>query len=750
MKCLDQDNSKHQQKATSMYKPIILAFHLKTHTMRYSLLLLLTACCFSLQAQNSRFVNVFIGTDGTGHTFPGPSMPFGMVQPGPDNRDFGWNHTSGYQYHDTMLLGFSQTRFSGTGINEMGDILLLPINPKKADRKNSYIKSTEKAEPGYYTLQKGDDVKVELTCSDRVAWHRYTFPNPKAQLLIDFQHGLRFVFDPSHQQPLVIASSIQLENNTTISGYCATKNWVSRKYFFTIEFNQPFTTYDTLPGRLGEQAPRYLLHFNTAKQKTLLTKIALSTVSIEGAKRNLLAEAPHWNFNHIQNQNKVSWNKLLNRVTIDATSKQRHIFYTALYHLFLQPSNIADVDGQYRGADDHIRTAPQRAYYSTLSNWDVYRAAFPLLQLLVPERINGIINSMLDHHEAAGFLPIWTAWGQDNYCMIGNHAIPMIVSAYQNGFRGFDAQRALKAIIETSTRSHINSDWELYNRYGYYPFNKLDNEAVSRTLESGYDDWCVAWMAEQLGDVKTAGTFFKRAAYYRNLFDPTTQFFRGKDTAGNWRTPFDPLIATSPLNNPGDYTEANAWQYFWTPAQHDVNGIIELLGGREAFTQKLEAFFTTHAAQDNKFLGQEAMIGQYAHGNEPSHHIAYLYNYSNTPKRGQDLIRQIVDAFHNNSPDGMIGNDDCGQMSAWYILSTLGFYPVNPANGQFELGVPQVRRATIHQPNGNDLHIHAKNFRAANRYRNSVSMQGKPLTQSFIRFNELQQGGHLIFNMTSR
>lgn len=704
----------------------------------------------SATAQPSKYVNVFIGTDGTGHTFPGPSMPFGMVQPGPDNRDYGWNHTSGYQYHDTMLLGFSQTRFSGTGINEMGDVLLLPINPKQASRKNSYIKSSEKASPGYYRVRKSDNVNVELTCTERVAWHRYQFPERNGQVLVDLQHGLRFVFDPTSQRPLTVSSRITLENNNTISGYCRTQNWVNRTYFFTLTFDQPFARYDSLPGRPGESAPRYMLHFNTQANKQLQAKIALSSVSVEGAKQNLRTEAPDWNFDRIRSRNQASWDALLSRIEIEAPKNQQIIFYTALYHLFLQPSNIADVDGRYRGANDQISQAANGAYYSTLSNWDVYRAAFPLLQLLVPERINDIVNSMLNHHDAAGFLPIWAAWGQDNYCMIGNHAIPMLVSAYQNGFRGFDPKRTLHALVETSTRSHINSDWELYNQYGYYPFNKLDNESVSRTLESGYDDWCVAWMAEQLGDTLTAQTFYRRARYYQNLFDATTQFFRGKDTAGNWRNPFDPLIATSPLNNPGDYTEANAWQYFWTPAQHDVAGIVELLGGRTAFTRKLDDFFTTEAKNPDKFLGQEAMIGQYAHGNEPSHHIVYLYNYSDHPQKGQALIHRIVNEFHSNRPDGMIGNDDCGQMSAWYIFSALGFYPVNPANGWFELGSPQVRKASILLPNNKRFSIQAQAFSKQTPYHKNPILNGKPLSQSRIRFQDITAGGRLTFNMTSK
>jgi predicted alpha-1,2-mannosidase len=440
----------------------------------------------------------------------------------------------------------------------------------------------------------------------------------------------------------------------------------------------------------------------------------------------------------------------LNGIEIEATQKQKEIFYTALYHLLLQPSNIADANGKYRGADDKIAVAPNNEYYSTLSIWDIYRGAFPLLQIVAPEKINGIVNSMLIHHQAKGFLPIWTAWGQDNYCMIGNHAIPMILSAYQNGFQGFDAKTALQAMVETSTQSHINSYWELYNQFGYYPFDKIDNEAVSRTLESGYDDWCVAEMAMKLGEKETAEEFYKRAKYYQNLYDKETTFFRGKDTKGNWRTPFNPMNATSPLNNPGDYTEANAWQYFWTPAQYDIKGVVWLLGGKEKFTEKLNEFFTTEAPNPDKFLGQEAMIGQYAHGNEPSHHILYLYAYSDEPKTGQNYIYKVINELHDNTPIGMIGNDDCGQMSAWYILSTLGFYPINPANGEFVLGSPQVKKATILLKNGKRFEIEAKNYSEKNFYNEKRFLNALLLNDPFITYPEIMKGGVLTFEMANK
>lgn len=709
----------------------------------YSLLIVFN---ININAQNnSKYVNTFIGTDGTGHTFPGPSLPFGMVQPGPDNNIKGWNHTSGYQYKDTLLLGFSQTRFSGTGIGEMGNILLLPFNDKKLKLKNSYLKNTEKASVGYYTLTKKDGIKVELTCSERVAFHKYTFPSKNAKLKVDFQHGIQFLNDS-----LVLESDIIIENSSCISGYCKTKGWVTKKYFFTINFDTPFIGSNEIPKEKKQNAPKYILDFILPKNNILQVKIALSTVNSEGAKLNLKTEIPHWSFEKVQKNAEKVWNDYLNRIEIEAPQKQKEIFYTSLYHLLLQPSNIADVNGKYRGADDQIAIAINNQYYSTLSIWDIYRGAFPLLQIIAPEKIDGIINTLLLHHKAAGFLPIWTAWGQDNYCMIGNHAIPMIVSAYQNGFTGFNANESLQAMIATSTKSHINSDWELYNKYSYYPFDKINNEAVSRTLESGYDDWCVAQMATLLNDKENELVFYKRTNYYKNLFDNETELFRGKDSYGNWRTPFNPLSATSPMNNPGDYTEANAWQYFWTPAQFDIDGTKKLLGGTKAFTKKLNEFFTIESPNPNKFLGQEAMIGQYAHGNEPNHHIVYLYAYSDTPKLGQKYIHKIINEFHNNTPDGMIGNDDCGQMSAWYILSTLGFYPVNPANGTFVLGAPQVKMATVHLINNKTFTIESSNFSSKNYLQVNAILNHVIIERPFIKYSEIMNGGTLNFQMTNQ
>lgn len=697
-------------------------------------LTLFVICCWAPdEIDYTIYVNPFIGTEGTGHTFPGPCMPFGMVQPGPDNVDKGWDYTSGYQYKDSIIIGFSQTRANGTGINEFGDILLQPFTTdKKESFGETYLKETETSSPGYYTVTLNNQVKVELTCTERVAFHQYTYPTSNAKLLVDLQHGLRFLTDS-----LVLESDVKIEGNNTIIGYCHTKNWVEKKYFFTIQFNHPFASSIVLERKAKEAAPRYLLSFNL-NNKILQTKIALSTVSVDGAKNNLQKELPGWDFNATVAHAKKVWNSYLNRIEIEAPQKQKEIFYSCMYRLFIQPSNIADVDGKYRGADDSVRTAKNGEYYSTLSLWDTYRAAHPLYTLIAPERVNGFINSMIEHSKSAGFLPIWSAWGKDNYCMIGNHAIPVIADAYMKGFFGFNAEEALKQMIKSTTENHINSNYTLLHQYGYYPFDSLDNEAVSRTLEHGVDDYCIAMMADKMGRKEVASTYYKRANYYKNLYDSSTRQMRGKDSKGNWRSPFNPLMATSPMNNPGDYTEANAWQYFWTPAQYDVEGMIKLLGGKKNFTAQLDSFFTTKALNSNKHLGQEAMIGQYAHGNEPSHHIAYLYAYSDKPERGKELITQICNEFYNNTTTGMIGNDDCGQMSAWYIFATLGFYPVNPVSGDFIIGQSQVKKATVHLKDGKLLVINNNNSK-------SVMLNNKIIQGFKISYKDISTGSVLIF-----
>ncbi len=652
--------------------------------MRY-LLTLLLALPFLGYSQTKtppfdpiQYVNPFIGTDGTGHTFPGPSHPFGLVQPGPDNADHSWAYTSGYQYKDTTLLGFSQTRLSGTGIPELGDVLLLPFTPGKESQARRMLKPTEKARVGYYAVTTSAQIQCELTCTPRVALHRYRYPKgTKAALMLDQGHGLRFLNDS-----LVISSAQYFPSKKRITGWARTRNWVKRYYAFCVELSSPWVRLEKT-AKTGEQTSILSMHFGALPNRQLMVKVALSTTGIAGAKANLHAELPHWNFDQTVAECQAAWKKYLLRTSLIAPDSHRIKFYTAFYHLLLQPANIADVDGRYRGADDSVRLSSDKTYYSTLSIWDIYRTAFPLLQKLVPERVPGMLNSLLLHHEAAGFLPIWTAWGQDNYCMIGNHSIPMLVGAWKDGFLPHEGERIMRAIKETSLRSHPHSDWDLYLKHGFYPYDKVSNEAVSRSLETCLDDASVAMMATWLGDSSTAQQFRHRASFYRNLYDAESRQFRGKDSRNQWRTPFDPLTPTSPLNNPGDYTEANAWQYFWTPAQHDFPGLVALLGGENATEAKLDSFFSLPMKQANAYLGQEGLIGQYAHGNEPGHHVPWLYALLGKPEKSKSLIRRIIDENYGIGPNGLLGNDDCGQLSAWLMAAYLGMYPVYPASNQW-------------------------------------------------------------------
>lgn len=648
----------------------------------------------------TRYVDPFIGTDGTGHAFPGPSRPFGMVQPGPDNANTGWDYTSGYQYRAPRILGFSQTRASGTGIPELGDLLLQPMVEPQGDLSSGYDKASEVARPGYYAVRLTDSqCMVELTCSLRVALHRYRFARAgRVYVLVDTDHRLRFL-----DGERVTAASVTPRADG-VDGTVDSANWTTRKMAFALDFDRPVQSLRELPKRPGQFAPRFLLGFDVGEERLLHAKAALSTIDVDSARRNM-AEVPGWGFDAVARDAEREWAGLLGRVTIDADAATKRVFTTALYHLMLQPTTVSDIDGRYRGATGVVAQSRGRAYYSTLSLWDTFRAAHPLYTLMVPERVDDFVLTLLDHHRAQGHLPLWPIWGRETWCMIGNPALPVIADAWAKGFRGFDGAEALAAMVTTSTTNHRLADWDAVDRYGYYPNDLFPNEAVSRTLEAGIGDAATAHMAMMMGDAAARQRFAARAGNYRYLIDPETRLARGRDTKGAWRTPFYPLQTTSPLGTPGDYTEANAWQYTWTPALHDPEGLVEMMGGRAHFTAMLDRFFALTGAGDDPHQGQEGLIGQYAHGNEPSHHIAWLYAHSNRPERGPELVAEIARRFYNGTPRGITGNDDCGQMSAWYIFATLGFYPADPFRGRYWMGQPLVREAQVALGSGRRLAI---------------------------------------------
>lgn len=695
----------------------------------------------------TQYVNPFIGNADNGHTFPGACAPFGMIQASPESGIGSWRYCSGFNYDDDYIEGFAQTHLNGTGVPDLGDVFMLPFTGHPDEYKSRYNKNTQEATAGYYKVSLTDyNVDVELTATTRTAFHRYTYNNEDAQLLIDLQRGLG-----GNATTRVLDASISMPDNYTITGHNETKAWVKRHYFYVIKFDKAYTIKEELPQAEGAKAKKMILSFDLKKGETLQVKVAISTVSVDGAIASLEKENSGWNFDAVKEATKEEWNKLLSRARITGTDDQKINFYTSMYHLLMQPNNLTDTDGKYRGANDSVYTSVNGEYYSTLSLWDTYRAAHPLYTILAPEKVNGFIQTMLDHHKAKGYLPIWTLWGKENHCMIGNHSIPVIVDAYLKGFRGFDVEDAYKAVKESSTVSHVNSNWETYDKYGYYPFDIVTVESVSRTLESAYDDYCVAQMAKALGKTADYEYFTKRAGYYKNLFDHETKLMRGRDSKGKWRTPFDSFLLSHAGTSGGDYTEGNAWQYTWH-IQHDPQGLINLMGSKEYFVTKLDSlFFLNRKTENTGFVDDvTGLIGQYAHGNEPSHHVAYLYSYADRKDKTQELIREIFDRFYLPKPDGLCGNDDCGQMSAWYIFSAMGFYPVNPCGGEYILGAPQLEKVELMLPDNKIFIMEARNFSERNKYVQSAELNGKLIEGIAIYHKDIMAGGKLVFTMTDK
>ncbi len=709
---------------------------------------LIVAILLSAGAANAQSptadVDPFIGTDGTGHTFPGASMPFGMVQPSPDNAEYGWGYSSGYQYRAPKILGFSNTHISGAGIPELGDVLLQPAqaagwSARTTDFGSTYDKGSEHARPGYYTAVLRDlNARVEVTATDRVAFQRYTFDRPgRVQVLVDLQHGLRFV---EHGR----VTSAQAEvGRRGLQGTVYSKNWVERQVSFALRFSAPILRKQRLPQRADDRAPRWLLTFDLAPGRILEARIALSTVDESGALKNL-ASADRLDFSHARRAADAAWADLLGRIRINADTQTRRIFYSALYRTLLHPSQIADVDGRVRGPRGKVIQAPDGVYYSTLSLWDTFRAAHPLYTLIVPERVPGFVNTLLAHQRQMGYLPLWTAWGRETYTMIGNPAMPVIADAIAKDIAGIDTDAALQAMLATSTQARPDApawaqrDWQWLDRYGYLPFDLQKGESVSMTAELGYGDDALAQVARKLGRTDIAERFGRRASGWKQLFDSSTQTLRGKDSQGRWREPFDPIIATSPMSNPGDYTEANAYQYTATPALYDPEGFRDMLGGRKALQDWLDIFFARTVTNPDKFLGQEALIGQYAHGNEPSHHIAWLYAFTDTPQTGCQRIEEIAHRFYNAQPDGIAGNDDAGQMSAWFVFATLGLYPAQPARGVYVLGRPLVHDATVQLGQGG-VRLHIR--QGAN---GTAQFNGQAVPATGFSHRNLQVGGELV------
>jgi predicted alpha-1,2-mannosidase len=717
----------------------------------------------------TKFVNPFIGTGSvdslslSGSNFPGACLPFGLVQLSPDTREYPDDPCSGYDYKDSTILGFSHTHLNGTGCPDLYDFLFMPFGGElqwKAGSDDGTTKgfrskfrhATEKATTGYYSVVLDDfNIKAELTATEHCGMQRYTFANKDPyHLIVDLDHSL--VRNSPYRYCKILSSHVTVIDNKTIEGYRIISGWAKlRKVYFRAEFSRPFDSHVFKAGQYefsdvpmaNHSELKIIMNFNKDNDKPLIVKVGISSVSAEGAKENLNAEIKDFDFDKISALAKDSWNKELACIDVEGSDKQKTIFYTGLYHLFIQPNNIADVSGHYLSTDNSLKKAADKKHYSTFSLWDTYRAAHPLYTLVQENRTAGFIISMLRQYETYGYLPIWQLWGTDTYCMIGNHAIPVIVDAYFKGIKGVDYKKAYEAVRASSKTSHKNAPFDLLDKYGYFP-EDLQTQSVSLTLEIAYDDWCVAQMAKKMGFTDDYNYFMKRLNCYKNLFDPKSGFFRAKSSKGEWIEPFNPLAYGG--NGGYPFTEGNAWQYLWYVPQ-DVYAFIDLMGGDKKFTQKLDTFFTLEAKPGDVNGNASGFIGQYAHGNEPSHHIVYLYDYTNEPWKAQYYSAKILNELYNDQSSGYSGNEDCGQMSAWYIFSAMGFYPVNPANGIYCFGSPQLTKATINLASGKQFSMITHDASATNVYIQKIMLNGKPYEKNFITHADIVAGGSIEFFM---
>ena len=707
---------------------------------RYKVFLLMLACvgiltgCTKKDPDLSQYVNPFIGTGGHGHTFPGATLPFGMVQLSPDTRLEGWDGCSGYHYSDSIVYGFSHTHLSGTGVGDYCDVLFMPTTgdiafnngyKKGVDQgyASRFLKKTEKASPGQYQVILEDyNIAVSLTATERTGMHLYNFGESSAgNVIIDLAH-----------RDIVLDASIEQVSETAIQGFRKSKSWADdqRVYFYT-EFSKPFS-------QVQKDSTGQKLALEFEQPSELLIKVGISPVSCENAKENLLKENPEWDFNKTKTAAKNAWNEQLKKVQIEGGTKdQKATFYTSLYHSFIAPNLFSDTNGEYRGMDGKNHQADNTKVYTVFSLWDTFRATHPLFTILEQKRTNEFIRTALDHHEKGGLLPVWELGGNETFCMIGYHCIPVIADAYAKGIREYDTDKALAAMKHSANQNHFGL--EAYKEKGFIDTGD-EPESASKTLEYAYDDWCISEMARLMGKKEEQEVFAKRGQSFRNLFNPQTGFFQARMNGG-WFSPFDPAEVNF------NYTEANAWQYtFFVP--QDIPGMIDLVGGNDAFEKHLDNLFTANKSLSGREqVDITGLIGQYAHGNEPSHHMAYLYNYIGKPWKSQQRSREIMDKMYSNQPDGLSGNEDCGQMSAWYVLSAMGIYPVTPGLTYYAIGSPLFEKATLNLENGNKFSIKAQNVSAENKYIQSASLNGEPYSNSFLEHKAIMAGGILELNM---
>ena len=716
----------------------------------------LGACTFSQSSESktdyTQLVNPFIGTDFTGNTYPGAQAPFGMVQLSPDNGLAGWDRISGYFYPDSTIAGFSHTHLSGTGAGDLYDVLFMPVTlPYKEAQGELGIHSKfshqdEEASAGYYRVKLQDyNINVELTATPRCGVQRYTFPKAESMVILNLKKAMNWDF--------TMDSQIEVVDSCNIRGYRFSEGWArGQKLYFATRFSRPFKSMEMDEAEIklkGEKVgtskiARFMFDTEEGEQVTIVT--ALSGVSMEGAVKNLDAEAPHNDFDKYLADAKADWNKQLQRIEVTGGNDDDRVnFYTALYHSMIAPTIYSDVDGQYYGPDKQVHQADGWVNYSTFSLWDTFRAAHPLFTYTEPERVGDMVQSFIAFYEQNGRLPVWNFWGSETDMMIGYHAVPVIVDAYMKGIGNFDAEKALEACIATSNIDEYRGIGS-YKKNGYIPYNVTDkynseNWSLSRTLEYAFDDFCIAEMAQKMGKTDIANEYYKRSQNYRNVFNPATGFMQPIDDKGVFQPNF----------NPDEYTahvcESNAWHYFWS-VQHDIKGLVSLTGGQEKFAAKLDSMFTYIPTGNEELpIFSTGMIGQYAHGNEPSHHVIYLYNKVRQPWKAQKYAAQVMHELYFNAPAGLCGNEDCGQMSAWYVFSAMGFYPVNPVSGEYEIGTPLFPEMRLNLGNGKTFTVLAPNVSRENIYIQSVTVNGQPYDKSYITHQQIVDGATVEFVM---
>lgn len=733
---------------------------MKNYTVVFCCLFLLCLGCrnHEKELKITEYVNPFIGTGAHGHCFPGAAYPFGALQLSPDNPRNGWDWSSGYHYSDSIISSFSHTHLSGTGIGDLQDIRFLPVLNKPDSNQSTiqYIASNyarfshdnEQAEPGYYKVKFDNGIITELSVTPRCGFHYYQYPSHTT-------HGLTVDLTTARNWDKPVECCIKKVNNRTLEGYRKSKGWApDQRVYFSIEFSQDVEVsagknkFEPLQNgqKIISDSCYVWIDFGDKTDK-ILSKISISSANFEGAEANLQKELPHWSFDKVKRDAKQAWKRELSKIKAESPDEsQLSIFYTALYHAYLAPNLFSDANGNFKGPDHEIHSVDKRQkQYTVFSFWDTFRAAHPLFTITQKKKVGDMVHSMLKHYDSYGLLPVWELAGNETNCMIGYHSIPVMVEAYLKGIRDFDAEKAYEAMKKTvaSDRGGMNYFREL----GYIPCDR-ENESVSKTLEYAYDYWCIAQMAKALNKEDDYLYFLKKSRNYAHLFDKSTGFMRGKTAAGQWKTPFSPLYSN---HRDDEYTEGNAWQYSWFVPQ-DIEGLIHLHGGSEAFCIKLDSLFTIPSQLEGENASPDisGLIGQYAQGNEPSHHVAYLFNYAGQPQKSQYYLNKIMTELYKNTPDGLCGNEDCGQMSAWYVFSAMGFYPVNPVEGKYQLGTPLFPKVTLKVGPEKRFVITANKENDKFIYVEKVLLNDKELDRTWITHDEIMEGGKLEFTLTDK